>query len=109
MTAHKPIVVGVDGQSALQAVTWAAREAVYHDAPLVLVTVTSAFGDPGSLPGYPPGSSTTRNSMRGNAWQRPRNLLGRPPTVTTSTSRSRAARAHRLTNCSSGRRRHAWW
>ena len=53
MTAHKPIVVGVDGQSALQAVTWAAREAVYHDAPLVLVTVTSGFGDPGVPAGIP--------------------------------------------------------
>ncbi|KAF0961133.1 universal stress protein [Rhodococcus sp. T7] len=55
MTAHQPIVVGVDGQSALAAVTWAAREAVYHDAPLVLVTVTSMPGDSGVPTGIPAG------------------------------------------------------
>src|SRR6476620_12162182 len=54
MTAHRSIVVGVDGsQSSLQAVSWAAHEATLRSAPLTLVTsmfVPGAHGVPVGVP-----------------------------------------------------------
>lgn len=54
MTAHHPIVAGVDGSRAsLQAVVWAAREAERCRLPLSLVTIVSVrntFGVPIGMP-----------------------------------------------------------
>ncbi|WP_175427977.1 universal stress protein [Rhodococcus pyridinivorans] len=54
MTAHHPIVAGVDGSRAsLQAVAWAAREAERRRLPLSLVTIVSVrntFGVPIGMP-----------------------------------------------------------
>ncbi|MFZ2172989.1 MAG: universal stress protein [Rhodococcus sp. (in: high G+C Gram-positive bacteria)] len=54
MTARRPIVVGIDGSpSSLQAVAWAAREAVLRHAPLSVVTTTfmpGVYGVPIGVP-----------------------------------------------------------
>ncbi|WP_308257062.1 universal stress protein [Rhodococcus sp. DMU2021] len=54
ITAHHPIVAGVDGSRAsLQAVVWAAREAERCRLPLSLVTIVSVrntFGVPIGMP-----------------------------------------------------------
>ncbi len=54
MTRHHPIVVGVSGTpSSLQAVSWAAQEAVLRSAPLTLLTslfVPGTFGVPLEVP-----------------------------------------------------------
>nr|WP_016693958.1 universal stress protein [Rhodococcus rhodochrous] len=56
MSAHRPIVVGVDGSApALQAVIWGAREAKERGVPLALVTTVSIRGFHGTPGGMPAG------------------------------------------------------
>lgn len=56
MSAHRSIVVGVDGSApALQAVIWGAREAKERGAPLTLVTTVSTRGSSGTPVDMPAG------------------------------------------------------
>ncbi|WP_162276271.1 universal stress protein, partial [Rhodococcus opacus] len=54
MAADRPIVVGTDGSpSALQAVSWAAKEAALRNAPLTVLTTMlrpGVYGAPVGLP-----------------------------------------------------------